>query len=135
MKLIPTLVAEWVFFVHEYVYSLGRHDEDGEERFAKGYTVVAEGKSGERFAHTHSFRGTNVNHEHEMEAAAGRLMARVQAAQKAGSWKGPVDNENWVPMEPCYGSEAYVAGNWEAYNAYLEKREEGIDCEPPEFDG
>jgi hypothetical protein len=64
--------------------------------------------------------------ETEAKQAAEALLVKIQAAQKAGVWKGPVA-PHWNVMEPCYGSAAYGAGHWEAYNAYFEKREAGIE--------
>lgn len=80
--------------------------------------VTVELDSGRRWAHD----GRYVSARHHNTAAvaqAERLVARIQAAVKAGTWAGPVGNPHWVEIEPAYGSIDYAAEaeKWEAQKA------------------
>jgi hypothetical protein len=57
--------------------------------------------------------------------AATSLLFRIVQAQKAGTWRGPVENEHWNCIRPAYGSLAYEEGNWSAIDAEEEARTEG----------
>lgn len=146
-KLIPTLIGDFRLSIHEEVFSFGRSWEDGEEVIGTAFQLVAEGTHGERYYHDRTFRVTHscsqshdfpedgiceeqaaqeFHRESEAQAAAEKLLARVVEAQNAQTWAGPVNNPHWGEGQPCYGSEAYEAGGWEALNAEQEANEEGF---------
>jgi hypothetical protein len=87
--------------------------EDGEPSIFEAYSVIVETEAGFRWQHTKTFFGHQMGDDNA-KAAAERLAGRIEAA--LANWKGPANNENWVVVQPCYGSPAY-AKNWRAYAA------------------
>jgi hypothetical protein len=129
------------------LFSLGRCWEDGEDLVHYAYSLqVEELATGRRWAHDKVFRmthdcsgpsacsenedGCNVKQEFHSDDAALKaceaLAAKVQAAYKSGSWKGPF-NEHWYEVDAAYGSQAYHDQGVEAREAFLERREAGLD--------
>jgi hypothetical protein len=138
-----------VVTVADDVFSLGRCWEDGEDLVHYAYSVrVEDVATGRRWAHEKTFRMTHDCHgpsactENEDVPCPGRkqefhsdracadaaqaLADKVAAAYKAGKWAGPIGNQHWAEVDPCYGSDAYEAYGVEAREAYLERREAGL---------
>jgi hypothetical protein len=153
MALPPTPVARFALTVCEHIFSYGMSWEEPEEVEGYAYYVVAQGLNGERYAHFKTFRlahscaqkGCNERAPHDdspwkcedaaknefasegdAKAAAQALLARIAAAQKAGTWAGPVESEHWREIQPEYGSIAYEEGGWEAHNAEREREEDAL---------
>ena len=64
----------------------------------------------------------------QARTAAETLLARVHAAQKAGTWMGSWKNENWYEIQASYGSEAYIRGGWEREAVNQERKEAGLEA-------
>jgi len=93
------------------------HHETGElvEHLAY-YVVVTDGR-GRRWAHNHMYSTTTLSRA-ECETKCQRLMERVRAAQAAGRWAGPVDNQHWHRTYPVYGGRAYET-EWAEWDSEL----------------
>lgn len=113
-KMSPADVARLTVFSRSDLYlHTYADDEDAVERELHAHYVVVELPTGERWVHASLFR------QHEMDDAAAaveRLVDRVHAAIRSGTWAGPVGNTMWSSTQPCYGSEAYAKG-WRRYAA------------------
>lgn len=107
--------------------------EDGQVFAAERFIVQAEAADGSRLNHYVFFNGCDprrdpedghvafVDIREEARAEAEKLAARITAALAAG---GKLDMAYWGEVQPCYGSKAYIKGNWEARRAH-EEREQG----------
>lgn len=126
-------MSHLVFAVREDLVDLGRHWEDGEQVVGCAYYVVAEDCEGRRWAHGRRF----VDHVRrydaeegahfwarraagEAQAAADRLLARIEAHVDAG---GELDEDLWVEVDPAYGSVAYQVADAGGYFAHRERQE------------
>jgi hypothetical protein len=77
-------------------------------------TITAE--DGSRWAH---FAHCTKHWEQEAIAEVEKLKARVQAFLDHGAQ--PLDPACWTPIQPCYGSDAYQSGGWEAETVAWER--------------
>jgi hypothetical protein len=109
------------------LYVAGRSD-DGTDYTAEVYLVIVEFADGQRWAHSRTFPGCNVEQDEEgyshfgdirvaAEADASRLADRVRAALTAGR---VLNDAHWNDYYPVYGSRPYleeVAGMTDAQRA------------------
>jgi len=114
MALRVLIAMRLVVEVAENIY-LSSHEETGEPEEASCYFAIVEAFDGSRWAHEMPFLGHLMGRLHA-QAAAARLVERIQAALDAGTWAGPVNNPRWVEVQPAYGSDAYQRneGRWAA---------------------
>lgn len=116
--------TNWEVEIASDVYDAGQHPEDGSPLEGLSFYLVATAPNGRRFVHDKRFNSPARGWLARTKVAVETLFARVQAAQAAGEWAGPVGNAHWAEVDPAYGSEAY-ASNWreiEAERLDLEKR-------------
>lgn len=104
------------FYLNSELVVYGR-TEDGEDYTGERYFVVAEAADGSRLAHRHTFAGCDAgfDEEHgipyfrdirdEAVEAGERLVARIRAAG------GIQDRAQWSPIDPVYGSVAFMETN------------------------
>ena len=55
------------------------------------------------------------------DVTVGRL---ERLAAHLNSTQAPLSPDHWIPVQPAYGSQAYVDGDWEAINAARERAED-----------
>ena len=84
------------------------------EIYAERWVIWAERADGRRWQHERSF---SAQHE------AQRLLDRIEAAHRGGR---RLNRDHWIEIDPCYGSEAYVAQGIEGQRAAAERREAGL---------
>lgn len=126
-------MAHLVFAVRDDLVDLGRHWEDGEAVVGRALYVVAEDCEGRRWAHGHRFldhfkafdaeEGVSYWARRpfaEVEAAADRLLARIERHVDAG---GELADDCWIEVDPAYGSVAYQALADVGYFARRERQE------------
>jgi len=115
-----------------YLRETNKWTEDGDRLVVADWHVTATAASGRRFMLRHSFHGAVFVSEEgfafsgqvtdrENEAKATALAAKIQAAFDAGRKINP---EHWDEIEPCYGSEAWIAADAGGFFAWEEKRRE-----------
>ena len=118
-------------FVTSYLTDAGR-DEDGSPVQGETFVVWVETSDGRRWEHVHGFPrwGWKFFDEADMhafvetdkraEARAEALARNVNRAIKLRQLN--LDNEHWHPIQPSYGSDAYVADRdyWEAQTEALD---------------
>lgn len=116
-----TNAQDWDLYLRDELGGL-IHPEDGSEYTYAVFYVVAAADNGRQFGHKVHFHsaetfeentedgwyGGIANHLEATREKAQRFLERIQAAQKAGAWKGPLDNDYWEEIEPVYGSDAYI---------------------------
>lgn len=104
------------FSVRSDLGSIGRY-EDGEDIFAQHFYVVAEDDRGYRLAHFDTFPTKTVETGVDDEGYEYFNVCDVEAKAKAGVLemrnelqdKAEIDFAHWGPVDPAYGSEAYLA--------------------------
>lgn len=102
--------VKWEIEIGSDVYNAGL-TEDGEMMEGLSFFLIATAPNGRRFTHNERFNSPSRGYLETAKAAAEALLFRVNRAQEAGSWPGPVGRAIWTEVEPAYGSEAY-ASNW-----------------------
>ena len=104
-------IKDWSIKVSSDLYVAGTSD-DGHDYLAESYCVILTSTRGIQLVHHRNFPGCETEeHEgithfgdvrEEAEGAARRLVKRIIKA-------GEINIDNWITIEPEYGSEAYVA--------------------------
>jgi hypothetical protein len=109
-----------VFFVMDHVVVIGCDPEQADMGNPRGevhrlrFFVVGEEMDGSRVAY--------AGREWDSLEAAQRFADKVEAAVARGA---ALDPELWQDMDPCYGSQAYVAGGYEEMAAQREREDAG----------
>jgi len=118
------------FAVLSNLYQAGRGD-DGQPVIGEYFYVAGERADGSRVEHQARFSSLRsatceetgeayfVSRRADMEARAERLCAAIQAEAAAGELL--LNPNYWTEARPCYGSAAYVAGDWAAIDAAEER--------------
>jgi hypothetical protein len=100
-----------VSIVTDYI-DIGR-DEFGGSIEVAVFNVMVEDEAGARMIHNRTYNtatpcltpdgfGSYIDHTDEARAEVGRLADKIRA-------HGVIDLDYWTGVQPCYGSEAYVA--------------------------
>lgn len=92
------------------------------EIHGEAFYVVAEAANGRRWAHDHSFITTAMNGDSGCAARAEALRARIADAYGAGR---RLDQNRWREIDPCYGSDAYIAQDIE-FDRWSREREDEL---------
>lgn len=116
-------MIRWTLSIQDDLFGV-QHPEDGSEFTASVFYIIAtDERTGRRFAHDHSIKSAHAVSEYDADgewfggvasyrpealAKAEALLAKMRAAQEAGTFVTPVGRAHWNEIYPVYGSPAYL---------------------------
>lgn len=117
-------VQDYHFGIRTDVVQVGSCPEEGSPVYSEIYYVVAETEDGSRYAHFHAFREMEWIIDFDLEFGgywdstnslpeAQKLLSRIENAEK-------INLDYWIPIEPVYGSQAYIRDDVESNTRLME---------------
>lgn len=98
--------------------------EDGEDRLADIWVIIASNKDGRRFQAHRVFHSDSYRSHLGEKAAAEAFVEVVQNALDDGA--DPATSDKWFEVDPAYGSVEYQRQDVEDYRAHCEQRDEKL---------